>query len=72
MTSRIRAIQAYRPRVKIERTVQLDELVRYIAGHTGRYSLSDLSSHHSSCAESVGGKHPTYRLHQQDFPRCGG
>ena len=35
MTSRIRAIQAYRPRVKIERTVQMEELVRFIAGHTG-------------------------------------
>ena len=35
MTSRIRAIQAYRPRVKIERTVQMKEVVGYIAGRTG-------------------------------------
>ena len=35
MTSRIRAIQAYRPRVKLERTVQMEELVGHIASRTG-------------------------------------
>lgn len=35
MTSRIKAINAYRPRLELGRTVQTDELVNYVAGRTG-------------------------------------
>ena len=41
MTHRIRAIQAGRPRVQPARTVQTDELVTYIAQHTG-YNAGDI------------------------------
>jgi hypothetical protein len=35
MASRIKAINAYRPRIKVARTVQREELVRTIARRTG-------------------------------------
>ena len=35
MASRIRAINAYRPKVKLGKTAQMDELVKYIADRTG-------------------------------------
>ncbi len=41
MASRIKAIQAYRPRIKIERTVHTDELVEYISSRTG-YDKGDV------------------------------
>ena len=41
MTHRIKAIQAGRPRIRPARTVQTDELVAYIAQHTG-YNAGDI------------------------------
>lgn len=35
MASKIKAINACRPRIKVARTVQRDELVRHVARHTG-------------------------------------
>jgi hypothetical protein len=35
MASRIKAINTLRPRIKVDRTVHLDELVRHVARHTG-------------------------------------
>jgi hypothetical protein len=41
MASRIKAIQAYRPRIEMRSTVQTDELVRHIADRTG-YNKGDV------------------------------
>jgi hypothetical protein len=35
MASRIKALNAYRPKLKLGRTVQMDELVEHITGRTG-------------------------------------
>jgi hypothetical protein len=39
-------------------------------GYRGEYPLTDLLSHHSKCAKSVGENSPTYGFRHQGFPRC--
>ncbi len=41
MASRIKAIQTYRPRIKMGRTVETDELAEYVADRTG-YDKGDI------------------------------